>query len=186
MSTGSGLTVYHPKQGLLRNYDKIDGLQGNEFSDNAAVKLSSGELLFGGRNGFNIFRPEDIKDNTNIPKVVITDFLLHNKPVKIGLNSPLKKSIEVTDKITLTHKDYIFSFGFAALNYLSPEKNQYKYKLEGFENEWVETQDRHMVTYTNIPPGNYTFRVIASNNDGYWNKIGASLQLSILPPWWKT
>ena len=188
LSTGNGLSVFYPETNTFKNYDSTDGLQGNEFADFVALKLPSGELIFGGLNGFNIFKPEDITDNTFIPNVVFADFYINHEPAKIGNDSPLKQSIEFTDKIVLTHQQNEFGFGFAALNYLTPEKNEYSYKLEGFDKTWLTIPENGepFVTYSNTPPGNYIFKVKAANNDGYWNEEGAQVALTILPPWWKT
>ncbi len=180
-----------PNEFTFRNYDELDGLQGREFNDNAALKLRSKELVFGGANGFNVFDPQKIRFNKTIPKVVLTDFDVFNKEVTIGQEVEgdvlLNKSISETAKIKLKHRDNVFSIEFAALNFLHPQKNKYKYKLEGFDKDWVAADgSSRRVTYTNLNPGDYTFRVIASNNDGYWNEEGATLAITILPPFWKS
>ncbi len=175
----------------FRNYDKSDGLQGKEFNVNSACKTHRGELIFGGSNGFNIFRPDEIKSDTIRPDVVLTNFQLFNKDIKINEKIDgrvlLKKSFSSTREITLKHNENMFSIGFAALNYFHPEKNKYKYRLEGFNNKWLTT-DGHQrrVTYTNLDPGEYTFRVKASNSDGLWNEKGTSLNIKVLPPLWRT
>ena len=144
-------------------------------------------MYFGGVNGFNAFKPEEIQDNAFAPPVVITNFLLANKPVPIDDESILQKSIIDADNLILSYQDRIISFEFASLNYRSPEKNQYKYKLEGFEEEWNEVDSsRRFATYTNLDPGDYVFRVVGSNNDGLWNKEGASINITVTPPWWET
>jgi signal transduction histidine kinase/ligand-binding sensor domain-containing protein/DNA-binding NarL/FixJ family response regulator len=187
LSTSQGLSKFGPRLETFRNYDAYDGLQSNQFNFNSLYKSSSGELFFGGVKGFNAFHPTDIKDNPTIPPIVITDFQLANKPVEIGGDSVLKKSIVGTDELILSHDDRVLSFEFAALNYLSPEKNRYRYKLEGFEEEWNEVgADRRFVTYTNLDPGEYVLRVIGSNNDGVWNEEGTSIAITITPPWWGT
>jgi hypothetical protein len=136
------------------------------------LKTREGEIYFGGFNGFNSFFPDSIKVNTSIPPVYITEFQIFNKPVAFGApGSPLKKHISETKEITLTHLQSVFSFGFTAINYTNPEKNLYAYKMEGFEKEWNYTDAyRRYVTYTNLNPGEYTFRVKSSNNDGIWNE----------------
>jgi PAS domain S-box-containing protein len=144
-------------------------------------------MFFGGANGFNAFYPEQIVENLQIPPVVITDFQLANKSVPIGGVSVLQKSILETDALILSYLDRVFSFEFAALNYRAADKNQYKYRMEGFEEEWNEVDStRRFATYTNLDPGDYVFRVIASNNDGVWNEEGASITITITPPWWQT
>ncbi|NEN93183.1 MAG: hypothetical protein F6K48_31575, partial [Okeania sp. SIO3H1] len=186
--SSKGLTRFNPETGSIQNYDVRDGLQSNAFLYSTAQhKTKDGKLWFGGVNGITAFYPEQIQDNPNIPTVFITDFKLENKLVPIGENSVLKESILKTKHLTLSYKDRIFSFRFAALNYQSPEKNRYKYKLEGFDRDWNEVSSKdNSATYTNLDPGNYVFRAIASNNDGLWNEQGVSIKITITPPWWET
>ena len=133
------------------------------------------------------FFPDTIKDNTTVPPVVFTDFQLDNEPVPIGTESVLQRALLETRDLTLAYDDRVITFEFAALNYISPEKNRYRYKLEGFDNDWIEVgSDRRRVTYTNLDPGEYTLRVMGSNNDGIWNGQATSLRLVITPPWWET
>jgi signal transduction histidine kinase/ligand-binding sensor domain-containing protein len=186
LGTSGGLSRFNPQTETFRNYDIRDGLPDNQFSAGCAYKSLTGELLFGSK-GLIVFKPEDITDNPYIPSVVITDFKLFNKSVAIGGDSPLQKSIRFSEGLTLTHKQSIFSFEFASLNYSAPGKNLYKYKLEGLEENWNEVDSKHrFAMYTNLNAGEYIFRVLGSNNDGVWNEIGTSLQITILPPWWKT
>ena len=192
VSTNKGLSQFiqgtkRPKKPIFINYDIGDGLQGNEFTQRSCWRGQDGRMYFGGNNGFNVFHPDSLKENTHIPPVVITNFLVFNKPVKIGeKESPLKSHINLTKEITLSYKHSVFSFEFAALNYLVPEKNQYAYKLEGFEKDWNYVDNQRMATYTNLNPGKYTFHVKASNNDGIWNEEGTSLRIIITPPFWQT
>ncbi|MGD0343195.1 MAG: two-component regulator propeller domain-containing protein, partial [Bacteroidales bacterium] len=171
----------------FRNYTVQDGLQGKVFNRWAYFKSRTGEMYFGGLNGFNVFQPDSIKDNSFIPPVHITDFLLFNKPVVIGVkDSPLNKHISQTKKLMLNHDQSNFTFKFITLNYIFSEKNQYAYIMEGFEKDWNYVGNKREATYTNLDPGEYIFRVKASNNDGIWNEEGVSIQISILPPWWQT
>ncbi|MCP4696220.1 MAG: response regulator, partial [Gammaproteobacteria bacterium] len=188
LSTAWGLSRFNPQTETFRNYDVSDGLQSNTFLPaNAYYKSHNGEMFFGGSNGFNAFYPNQIRDNPHIPPVVITDFQLANKPVPIGGESVLQKSILETGHLTLSYLDRVFSFEFAALNYRASEKNRYRYKMEGFEDKWNEVDSsRRFVTYTNLDPGEYIFRVIGSNNDGLWNEDGDSIRISVTPPWWET
>lgn len=186
MSTNMGLTKFSPDDGTFTNYDERDGLQGNEFNTNSYCQTHDGLMLFGGFNGFNTFYPEQVQDNPYIPPVVLTDFQLFQKPVAIGENSVLQQTIENTRDLTLSYRDFIFSFEFAALNYIAPEKNRYRYIMEGFETAWNETDSsRRFVTYTNLNAGHYIFRVHGSNNDGVWNEEGVALTVTITPPWWE-
>jgi ligand-binding sensor domain-containing protein len=192
LSTNEGLSKFNLQTKKFRNYDIEDGLQNNEFNSHAYLKSRSGELFFGGINGFNIFHPDSIKDNTHIPPIAITEFQLNNVTVPVGFDSTtgrsiLEKTIIETEEIELLHRDNVISFEFAALDYHIPEKNQYAYMMEGFDQKWnYRDADNRFVTYTNLDPGEYTFRVKGSNNDGYWNEDGASLRIIILPPWWAT
>jgi signal transduction histidine kinase/ligand-binding sensor domain-containing protein len=187
LSTNKGLSKFNPRNETFKNYDLSDGLQGDEFNQGAYYKSESGEMFFGGINGFNAFYPQDIKDNPHVPPVVITGFRLFNEPVPIGGDSPLQKAIGETAALTLSHRDNVFSFEFAALSYAVPEKNRYAYKLEGFDKDWnyVDSK-RRFATYTDLPAGDYVFRVKGSNEDGAWNEEGVALNITIIPPWWET
>ncbi|WP_020528187.1 two-component regulator propeller domain-containing protein [Flexithrix dorotheae] len=200
LSTSNGISKFTPsthfnfnelsenlEKGTFRNFGLNDGLQGNEFEQNAFFRLKDGRMLFGGGNGFNIFHPDSIKDNPNVPEVRFTDFRIFNKKVEIGNeNSPLNQAIGNTESITLAHTDHTLTFHFTALNYSSPEKNQYAYKLDGLEEDWNLVGNQRFATYTNLSPGKYIFQVKASNNDGLWNEKGIELEITILPPWWET
>lgn len=181
-----GATQY-PSKPIFKNYTPSDGLQGYEFNRRAGFKDSKGWMYFGGSNGVNYFHPDSIRDNTYIPDVRIVDFLVLDKSVPIGTeDSPLKQNIALTKEITLSYKHSVFKFKFAAMNYISPERNQYAYKMEGFDTDWNYTGNLGEATYMNLSPGKYTFRVKASNNDGVWNETGTSLKIVITPPWWAT
>jgi signal transduction histidine kinase/ligand-binding sensor domain-containing protein len=190
VSTTNGISKFNPKTKSFRNYDYTDGLQDYYFS-NAHCKSADGKLLFGGPNGFNIIDPRSLTTNRIPPKVVLTDFKVYNHSVAVGQeidgNIILKKSINETDTLILSYKVNFFSFEFTALDFKNPDKNKYTYKLDGFDNQWHSTDAKNRIaTYTNLDAGKYTFRVKASNNDGVWNEKGISLQIVILPPWWKT
>lgn len=190
LATAKGLSRFTPKTKAFRNYDVSDGLQNNEFDLGARCKSSSGEFLFGGINGFNVFYPDSIHDNSYIPPVVITDFQLFNKSVAVSDAEQgrhiLTKSITETDTLILSYKDQVIAFQFASLHYSSPEKNQYAYILEGFEDQWNYVGNRNFANYTNLPPGRYTFKVKGSNSDNIWNEQPASLLIIVTPPFWQT
>ncbi len=186
LSTNGGLSRFDPVSGIFMNFNQSDGLQDTEFSQGSSYKTSKGELFFGGVHGFNAFQPENFIRNPFVPPVVLTDFQIFNKPVSIGDHSPLQSHISEAEQITLSHKQTVFSFEFTALNYISSEKNQYAYKLDGFDPDWIYAGTNHSASYTNIDPGEYTFSVKASNNDGIWNEEGVSVKLKITPPYWKT
>jgi ligand-binding sensor domain-containing protein/signal transduction histidine kinase/CheY-like chemotaxis protein/AraC-like DNA-binding protein len=187
IATSNGLTQFNPETYSYKKYNTADGLQGLEFEANAYLKTRSGQMFFGGINGFNSFYPDDIKTNSFIPPVYITDFQLFNKKIQAGeKDMPLKLDITLTKKINLSYKQSTFSFGFAALNYTASENNQYAYMLEDWDDDWIYAGSERKASYTNVRPGTYTFRVKASNNDGVWNENGPSIKLIISPPFWAT
>jgi ligand-binding sensor domain-containing protein len=180
LSTNKGLSKFNPSTGKFRNYDALDGLQADEFNQGAYCKGADGTLYFGGVNGVNAFQPDSLKDNPAPPPVVITGFQVFNRPVFPDA-APGRDT-----RITLSYRDNFFSIEFAALNYTSPEKNRYAYKLEGFDRDWVFSGTRRYVSYTELNGGDYVFRVKGSNNDGIWNDEGISLRLHINPPFYMT
>ncbi len=186
LSTNNGLSKFTPIRGdstkkpQFRNYDVDDGLQSNEFNFNAYCKGDNGEMYFGGINGITYFHPDSIKDNLHIPPVVITAFKIFDKLVFKD------RDMSEIDRLNLSYKENFFSFEFAALDYNAPQKNQYAYKLEGFDKDWVYCGNRRYASYTNLDGGNYVFRVKGSNSDGIWNEEGASLRIKVIPPPWKT
>jgi len=188
ISSNNGISMIDPEIQSVRYYSKEDGLQGDQFYQQSFLKTRKGELYFGGYNGFNSFFPDSLKDNDFIPPVYITDMQIFNKPVVYGVpGAQFQTQISEAKEIRLNWDQSVFSFSFVAINYTHPKKNQYSYKMEGFEKDWNYTDaSRRYVTYTNLDPGEYTFKVRASNNDGAWNDEGASLKIIILPPFWKT
>jgi signal transduction histidine kinase/CheY-like chemotaxis protein/ligand-binding sensor domain-containing protein len=187
IATNKGLSCFNPKTRRIKNYDVLDGLQNNEFKVRAALRASDGYMYFGGVNGFNVFHPDSIKSNKFIPDVFLTDFQIANKSVPIDVpGSPLKRHISITKEIILPYDKSVVSFSYVALNYSISEKNQYAYKLEGFEEDWNYVEGHRKAVYTNLSPGEYIFRVKASNNDGVWNEKGTSVKLIITPPYWAT
>jgi two-component system sensor histidine kinase ChiS len=186
LSTNGGLSRFDPQTGSFKNYTERDGLQGNEFNMSAYAKSRSGEMFFGGIKGLNAFYPDAIQDDPTLPVVVITDFQLFNEPVTIGADSPLHVPVYLADHIVLSYRDGFFSFEFAALHYASPELNQYAYMMEGLDKGWNHVGTRRYAGYTSVPPGEYTFRVKASNGDGVWNEQGTSLRITVTPPFWQT
>ncbi|MFC0876294.1 two-component regulator propeller domain-containing protein [Saccharicrinis sp. FJH2] len=181
ISTVNGLSCFDTKNKIFHNYYRIDGLQGDQFHYGASYKTNEGNLIFGGINGFNIFNPSDIKENTFKPPVYITDFKIYNKSFE---NKEILS--DSTADINIPFDSRFLTFDFVALNYTNSSKNRYRYQLEGFDNEWSEITENRSATYTNLDPGDYTFRVIASNNKNTWNTTGASLKLTIKPPYYKT
>ena len=187
IATSNGLTQFNPETKTFKKFNTGDGLQGLEFEANACLKSKDGEMYFGGINGFNSFYPANIRANPFVPPVCITDFQLFNQKMNPGAEgSPLLNDISLTKEITLSYKQSTFSFNFVALNYIVPENNEYAYRLEGLDKDWNYVGKEKKASYTNLAPGEYTFRVKASNNDGVWNEEGAAVKIIITPPFWKT
>jgi signal transduction histidine kinase/CheY-like chemotaxis protein/ligand-binding sensor domain-containing protein len=185
ISTSTGINRLDPETGDNKQFNTYDGLQSTEFEANSYLKTRDGEMYFGGIKGFNRFYPEKIKANAFIPPVYLTDFQSFNKSVIPGSkDSLLKVDISFTKNITLNYDQSSVACNFIALNYVVNRNNQYKYKLEGLDKEWVKAGMERRAIYTNLDPGTYKFHVKASNNDGVWNEEGASVIIVITPPFW--
>ncbi len=189
VSTRNGLSKFNPdkvnEKGIIlpsafKNYYVEDGFQDNVYHPTSYFKNNRGEMLFGGINGFDIFHPDSLTENQNIPNIILSEFSVLNKPFHSD------SSITAVTKIVLPHDKNFFSFRFAALDFTNPSKNQYAYKLEGLDGNWIYSGNVNFAGYTGVDPGEYTFRVKGSNNDGVWNKAGISIKIIILPPWWRT
>jgi signal transduction histidine kinase/ligand-binding sensor domain-containing protein/ActR/RegA family two-component response regulator len=186
VGTDQGITRLQLRTGHSWQYNAADGL-GRDFNPRAYFQARDGTMYFGGNGGFDQVRPTGILQNARRPPVVFTGFQLFNHPVTIGgAGSPLKQHISVTRAITLDHSQSVFTIEFAALDFTAPAKNQYAYRLEAFDRDWIYAGGAHAATYTSLPPGRYLFHVKASNNDGVWNDEGASLAITVLPPFWST
>jgi ligand-binding sensor domain-containing protein/signal transduction histidine kinase len=187
LSTSHGLALFDPATHQARTYDASDGNPITLFQFGAAHRSRAGELIFGGIDGFIAFDPAQLRDDPSVPPIALTDFQLANKPVPIGAGSPLPQAINELPELTLSYQDRVISIEFAALSYRASTRNRYRYTLEGFDGEWIEVDSsRRFVTYTNLNPGAYVFRVTGSNGDGAWNDAGRSLPIVITPPWWLT
>jgi signal transduction histidine kinase/ligand-binding sensor domain-containing protein len=188
MSTSRGLSRFDPVANKFTNYSTVDGLPGNDLTGwDACFKSKSGEMFFGGFSGGVAFFPDKVVDRRDPLPLVLTDFRLAGHSVEVGPHSPLQKSISYANDVTLTHNQNIFSISFAALTFLNPDANRYRYKLEGLEHNWAEVgSDRRVVTYTTLPAGKYTFHVQSATRQGSWGEPGVALSITILPPWWST
>ena len=175
LSSNQGLTRFSPTQGVLKNYNVSDGLQSNEFNTNVSYKHTDGTLFFGGVNGVTYVRTGQMQRNTFVPPVRITALTV--------LDSAYNPN---QTHLTLNPDQNFIEFSFAALNFSNAQKNRYQYRLEGIDASWVQAQHRRTANYTNLPPGNYVFRVKGSNDDGIWNEQGASVNILIEPPFWAT
>lgn len=185
VSTNKGISSIDPATGKINNYTHHNGVQNNNFIHGAGICLSTGEIFFGGVEGFNYFNPLQLRKNNNIPSVLITDLRISNQSVIPSGDGPIKENISVAKEINLDFKQN-FALSFVALNYTSPEQNQYAYILEGFDKEWNYVGNTNSVSYTNLDPGDYVFHVRASNNDGVWNNEGASIKIFVHPPFWRS
>jgi signal transduction histidine kinase/ligand-binding sensor domain-containing protein/HPt (histidine-containing phosphotransfer) domain-containing protein len=205
ISSNEGLSRFDPVTEAVINFDAQDGLQSNEFNLGSFFRSADNELLFGGINGLNRFFTQHIQQDIDPPKVVFTDFLVFNQSVMVKNTtnnsnanghsntnpneSPftLNKAINALEAVELTHKQSLVSIGFSALDFANPMKNQYAYKLQGWDEDWVYTDaKRRFATYTKLTADDYVFRVKASNKDGLWNETGKSIRVRVLPPPWKT
>lgn len=184
LSTMNGLSQFDPREKRFTNYYEEDGLPSNQFSWSEPCTGSSGEMFFPHAKGVIFFNPDSIQSNQEIPRVIITSFRIYNEAVIPGINSPIKKDIRFVDHIGLRYNQNFISFEFAALNYESPERNQYRYKFAGLDRDWIHSGTRRYAEYTDLKPGNYTFKVIGSNNNGVWNENGVALDIKIYPPPW--
>lgn len=182
LTTTKGLVCYTPGGGC-QVFNKSDGLQCDQFLPNAVLKASDGKIYVGSVNGFNAFYPFRIRPNRVVPPVVLTRLEIFNKEITVG-SKQLPRSLDHLDRLELSYKDNVFSIRYAALSYCIPEKNRYAYRLEGFDKDWNYVGSQTKATYTNIPPGTYSFRVKAANNDGVWNEEGAILKILIRPPFY--
>ncbi|KPL21251.1 MAG: hypothetical protein AMS23_09590, partial [Bacteroides sp. SM1_62] len=182
----NGLSKFNLQSETFTNYFARHGSPHNDFWPEAACISNDGEIFFGTGRGMISFYPDSIQLNQYIAPVRITDFKIHNRTVLPGEESVLKKSITYTDQMELKHNQDHLSFEFTILNYLDPELNQYKYMLEGLDMDWIYSGSRNFAIYSNLKPGEYTFRVSGANNDGIWNPVGTSLNITINPPPWLT
>lgn len=187
ITTSDGLIRMDPLTKEIRKFNKDDGLQGEEFQANAILKTKDGRLYFGGLNGFNTLHPDSIATNMAKAPVYLTGLQIFNQPVTaIQKGSPLEQDINLAKTIRLNYTQSAFSISFAALNFTATNNNRYAYKLDGFDKDWNYIGHDREASYTNVPPGEYTFMVKAANNDGIWNEQVTSVQVIITPPFWKT
>jgi len=187
ISTNKGLVQFDPASKTIKTYTVADGLQGNEFSQNASLKARDGKIYFGGTNGFNAFLPGNLVNNKNNPVVLLTDLFISGKLVKAGIeNSPLSRQLFLLKKLTLSYEESNFEIHFSALGTINNGKFQYSVMMKGIDKGWSEYRDIHSVNYSNLRPGSYTFMVKAVNNDGVNSLKPALIEIRILPPWWKS
>ncbi len=180
ITTGKGLCKYDEKENSFQTFTSEDGLQGLEFNLRAARVCDDGEVLIGGMNGFNTFYPDSISKNPHIPPLVFTSFY------KTRGNNREYINPGESDVVKLKHNVNSFTIEFAALEYTNPAKNRYSYLMEGISPDWIDIGNRKFVPFSGLQPGEYTFKVRGSNNDGVWNNNEISINIIVLPPWWKS
>jgi signal transduction histidine kinase/ligand-binding sensor domain-containing protein/AraC-like DNA-binding protein len=192
---GGGIFTFSPREWLeegkfnYRQFDKSDGLQSDEFAERASLKDENGYMYFGGVDGFTIFHPDSLRKNPNAPKVLISEVILFDEVI-FPSSDPVVEvktdSLSMGQELVLNHNQNVLALKFIAFNYRQPEKNEYLYTMEGFDNRWYSARTNREAVYTNLPPGEYVFKVKASNNDGVWSKEQAEMNITVLPPWWQT
>jgi len=186
ISTENGLSRFDPDKGIAKNYDRSDGLACKEFNFNSYYKDKTGRMYFGGYNGVVLFYPDSVRENNAIPKLAFTSLKLFNKEVGVmGDDEILKQSIGFCQEIQFRYDQNVFAVEFAVLNYTNAKKNQFAYKLEGFEEQWNFSKEP-VATYMNLSPGHYTLLIKGTNNDGVWNDVPLAMKIVVLPPPWKT
>ena len=187
LTTNSGIAKFIPPKGKMKLYDYTDGLMNNQFIDEAILLAKNGNILCGGEKGIDYFMPDEIKDNTTIPKVIVDGYFSHNKPVVAG-SDQFTQQRRLTERDTLVFKynQSYFSFHFTGIEYTNAARIQYEYQLSGFDNRWTSVKGSRIVNYGHIPPGSYTFKVKASNSDGYWTPQPTEVKIVVKPPFTKT
>ncbi len=191
LSSNKGLSKLKVDDGSILNFSTSDGLQGEEFLELSSLKVEEGYLLFGGTNGVNIFKPSEVSEQSILKEPLFTDFYLLNNKVSIGEEKNgrvlLDKEINYQETVNLKAKENSFSVEFSSTSYLSAKKNRFKYRLEGFDEDWqVVGAQKRFATYTNIPSGSYNFKLETSNGTGGWSSTEKVLNINIETPWWKT
>jgi len=186
ISSDDGLYSVKSNSKELRKYNSRDGLQGKEFSETSSLLSENGILYFGGVKGLNSFKPNEIKVDTFCSSLIFTDLKILNQSTSTKQKDYLDSYVTTAKQLTITHEDYVFSLEFLLINYTNPDKVKYKYKLDGFDKNWITTDNRgRMVTYTNIPGGDYVFRVKAYNHDGKLCDKELTLAIKVIPPFYK-
>jgi signal transduction histidine kinase/ligand-binding sensor domain-containing protein/DNA-binding response OmpR family regulator len=186
MGTGSGISCFDPGTNKFMNFTEEDGIRGNDFNLLSALQLESGYIIMGSKTGLTIYNPYEIELSAFKPNLVITDFQIFNKSVTVGNSSLIKYNIQAVKEINIPYSDNVFSFEFAALDYSSPNTIEYAYMMDGFDKEWIYGGSRRFVTYTNLNPGEYTFKIKSTNGDKVWCDNTAAIRVIIEPPWWRS
>jgi signal transduction histidine kinase/ligand-binding sensor domain-containing protein/DNA-binding response OmpR family regulator len=185
ISTENGISSVDPDLTSIRNFNRNDELLGNQFNPGSHFLSSAGEILFGDTKGFILFSPNKMKANPVPPKVILTSLNINNKLVDIhAKDSPLDQSIFTTTELKLSYHQNSLTFNFVANNFVLPNKNKFKYRLANYDNNWIDAGSQNYATFTKIPPGSYTFEVLACNNDNVWSEVPTKIRIAISPPFW--
>lgn len=185
--TNDGISKFDPKKKIFKNYNAKDGLPGMELNGNVYFQNDDGKMFLGYSNGLIAFYPEEVIDNPFKPKIALTKLTVLDQEIKFGESQALSKPLNESEKIVLSYKDKVIGIEFSALHYAIPSKNRYAYKLEGFLDDWIFVDaNNRTAKFTNLNPGNYVLKVIASNNDGIWSDVQRSVIITITPPFWET
>ncbi|HSO89247.1 MAG TPA: two-component regulator propeller domain-containing protein, partial [Draconibacterium sp.] len=186
LSTFEGISRFSITDEQFSNFSLADGIQGLLYGDGACLKTSEGVLIFGGNNGITVFNPDDIARNSPPPKVFITGFKIGNSSMKIAKNNVVNDSLSNLNDIRLAFNQNNISIDYTGIHYANPAKNKFAYKLENYDTDWREVGSLRTANYYGLPPGKYIFRVKAANSNGVWNETGASIHITVTPPWWRT
>lgn len=184
ISTNKGLAVYNPDTEYLKTYSKSNGLYNEQFTPRSGVESSDGKLFLGSTGGFCYFFPQDLRENTYNPPVVLTNMTIFGKEVQANIpDSPIQRSIGYTDEIILEYNQSMIGFDFAALSYIAPKENNYQYMLEGLDSGWQFTKGiNNHLSYANLPAGEYVLRIKGTNSDKIWSSNEIQLKIKVLPP----
>lgn len=185
LSTNKGVFLMD-RDDNLTHYSEVDGLSGLQYKPNAGFICSNGQILFGALNGYNVITPSIIKVNETSPKVMLSEFLVNDKPLSSS-NSKSTNTLDIynLNKVSLKHSQNTINLTIISNNYLTPSKNKFKYRLINYNDEWTEIKNGKEVHYTKIPSGSYTFEAYGANNDGIWSDTPYQLSIKVLPTPWK-
>ncbi|PKG85144.1 hypothetical protein CXF85_05930 [Colwellia sp. 75C3] len=187
LSTNNGLSKFNPQNITFENYTKDDGIQESEFNTGSFFQNKKGEMYFGGINGFTLFHPENIKKDKEIPTVTFTNLLLYNDVIEVGDSDHFSSHISSTNNLNFSHDDDVITFEFSALSYWKAHQISYRYQLQGFSDNWIETDfSNRRATFTNLSKGDYILKVKASNRNGIWGETTSDLKISIAAAYWET
>lgn len=187
ISTSNGLVAFNPETDEKRIFTKADGLLSDQFNYNSAYKADSGRMYFGSVGGLISFVPDEFMENTYSPSIFITGLQINNKEAAIDpTGGPLQKSVIQTEKIQLRPNESSFTIDFAALGYNAPQAREYWYQMQGLDDDWIDLDKKHNIAFTQLPAGDYTFKVKSLNNNGVWSKESSPLHIEVLPVFWKS